>query len=526
MGEENLESPSIEPAPKPATNPPSPASIAELIYPPNGGEIFIGFVSPVGTNEQRVVDEFTRELKARDYRVEEIKFSQLIQDYAPATAPVNRTSEFDRIRSLQLAGNELRKLHGGDILTELACAKAASLRSQDEPPGWVARPKRVVFFLRSLKNPDEAALLRTIYGHGFYLVAMHSSYDSRVANLIKRGMDEEQAKELMKFDDKESSVYGQNTRETFELADFYVNDAEGVNTHVERFANLLFGALYITPTKEEYGMHMAASAAQRSGDLSRQVGAAICDARGDIISAGCNEVPKAGGGSYWPEDEPDVRDWALGHDPNDAEKTRRFELLKAALSDLGVSVTQSELSTAWSESGLRDITEFGRTVHAEMDAIMSCARRGVSLGDATLYATTFPCHNCARHIVASGIMTVVYIEPYAKSEAYSLYGDSIECPAIPSPKGDRPLAEQRVVFQPFEGVAPRRFGDFFGMRHLTGRRVERKSSDGRIIPQNLSDLRTPRLQLSDFAYLQREEFATKSLQKTVLLGVQSSGKGI
>ncbi|TMQ08861.1 MAG: hypothetical protein E6J90_35770 [Deltaproteobacteria bacterium] len=35
------------------------------------------------------------------------------------------------------------------------------------------------------------------------------------------------------------------------------------------------------------------------------------------------------------------------------------------------------------------------------------------------------CHNCAKHIVASGIRRVVYVEPYVKSQAVQLHGDAI-----------------------------------------------------------------------------------------------------
>jgi len=494
--------------------------IADRIYPENGGEIFFGFVSPVGTNEQVVVDEFVTQLKARDYQVEEIKLSQLIEAYSTSES-LQTTPEFDRIRSLQEAGNQLRSKYGNDILAELACASVARRRSIDEAVDWESRPKRIAFLFRSLKHPEEAALFRTIYGHGFFLVAMHATFEGRLANLARRGMNEQEARELVNHDDKESLEHGQNTRETFELADFFIKDAERINENVERFVNLLFGALYITPSMDEYGMHMASSSALRSGDLSRQVGAAITDPKGDLVAAGCNEVPKAGGGSYWATDQPDVRDYTLGEDPNDAEKSRRFLRLRQALGNQEIQVTEEQLTKAWTESGLRDITEFGRTVHAEMDAILSCARRGVSVAGGTLYATTFPCHNCARHIVASGITRVVYIEPYAKSEAYSLYGDSIVCPAIPEPATPREGAERRVSFEPFVGVAPRRFTDFFGMRFLTGRRVERKTKDGKTIRQNLDDLKTPRFQLSEFAYLKREEFAVKSSEQTVPTDVKS-----
>src|ERR1035441_9924393 len=71
-------------------------------------------------------------------------------------------------------------------------------------------------------------------------------------------------------------------------------------------------------------------------------------------------------------------------------------------------------------SGLFDMTEYGRAVHAEMDALLTCARSGISPRNGTLYTTTFPCHNCTRHLVAAGIRRVVYIEPYPKSKATKL----------------------------------------------------------------------------------------------------------
>ena len=69
--------------------------------------------------------------------------------------------------------------------------------------------------------------------------------------------------------------------------------------------------------------------------------------------------------------------------------------------------------------------EYGRAVHAEMAAIVEAAVRGVPIRGGTLYTTTFPCHECARHIIAAGIARVVFIEPYPKSLAAQLHDDSI-----------------------------------------------------------------------------------------------------
>jgi cytidine deaminase len=67
------------------------------------------------------------------------------------------------------------------------------------------------------------------------------------------------------------------------------------------------------------------------------------------------------------------------------------------------------------------LLEVGRIVHAEMSAITEAARRGLAVRNARLYCTTFPCHMCTRHVIASGIDHVIYIEPYPKSLAKQLY---------------------------------------------------------------------------------------------------------
>ena len=100
------------------------------------------------------------------------------------------------------------------------------------------------------------------------------------------------------------------------------------------------------------------------------------------------------------------------------------------------------------------LIEYQRPVHAEMAAITDAARLGIPIEDTILYTTTFPCHGCARHIVAAGIQRVVYIEPYAKSLARTLHSDSI---AIDE------MTPGRVHFVPFVGLAPRRYMELFKM---------------------------------------------------------------
>src|SRR3954447_18935869 len=98
-------------------------------------------------------------------------------------------------------------------------------------------------------------------------------------------------------------------------------------------------------------------------------------------------------------------------------------------------------------------------------------RRGLSTKGASLYCTTFPCHNCARHIIASGIAKVVYIEPYPKSLAEDLYKDSI----IVDEHRYHPSAS--VEFTSFEGVSPNKYREVFT-------KGKRKNKDGSAISWN------------------------------------------
>lgn len=147
------------------------------------------------------------------------------------------------------------------------------------------------------------------------------------------------------------------------------------------------------------------------------------------------------------------------------------------------------------DAQLFDVIEFGRAVHAEMAAIAHAARAGARLQDTRLFCTTFPCHICARHIVAAGIRDVVFIEPYEKSRTAELYSDSISVePSEPSPS--------RANFHAFVGVAPRRYLDFFESHD------SRKTDEGKI--KNVDEIAaTPRIKRLVFTYTLTEAFVVK-----------------
>jgi len=284
--------------------------------------------------------------------------------------------------------------------------------------------------------------------------------------------------------------------------------------NVQRFIDALFGRTDLSPNKEEYGMYAAKSASLRSADLSRQVGAAIFSPCGEIITLGCNEVPKAHGGTYWDSEEPDFRDVMLGTDPNEnlrddiikdfLERLKKSGHLsrktvglgnasqiadaltqKARIKD-GQEIAEGPLAAAM----IMDLTEYGRIVHAEMCAVCDAARLGKRVKGAILYCTTFPCHNCTKHILASGISKVIYIEPYPKSKAEELHRNEI---SVESEVPDR------VSFMPFLGISPLRYRDIF-------QKGRRKGSGG-AAKKWLSGVPRPMIEIIAPTYIDLEAMA-------------------
>ena len=96
-----------------------------------------------------------------------------------------------------------------------------------------------------------------------------------------------------------------------------------------------------------------------------------------------------------------------------------------ALKDLSL-VRKAQVLLELRDSPIGSLLEFSRAVHAEMDALLSASRQGISPVGTRLFVTTYPCHYCARHLVAAGVDEVQYVEPYPKSQALDLHDDAIQ----------------------------------------------------------------------------------------------------
>ena len=112
---------------------------------------------------------------------------------------------------------------------------------------------------------------------------------------------------------------------------------------------------------DEYFMGVAMLAARRSKDPSTQVGACIVSPENIIISTGYNGMPKGCSDDEFP----------------------------------------------WARTGEENETKYPYVVHAELNAILNA--NGRELRGSRIYVALFPCNECAKAIIQSGIREIVYL---------------------------------------------------------------------------------------------------------------------
>ena len=506
-------------------------------------DIIIAFVAPIGVDLNLAEKAAKKRLDDLGYNVHSISVTKDVFPNISSKANQKFDSQLERFWVMMDIGSDARKKYGTDIIALGIASEIRKHRNSNKST------KNNAFIIHSLKHPDEVIRLRELYPRGFYLFGVHSSPKNRENYLIQLpGIGKREAEKLMKRDRREAGDSGQQLVNTYYLSDFFIGweSYEDENLQeksekllansIDRIIDIVFGYKYHTPTFGEYAMFLAFSTAARSADLSRQVGAVIAR-DGEILSVGANDCPCYGGGLYWPkldmgslkfEDFPNGRDHKRSIDSNKREQIKivnevvelivpaivnniETSFLHEKMDELQEDIISKKLTHSLDRAILKnskigDLTEFGRVVHAEMEALMSCARAGISTKGATLYSTTFPCHNCAKHIIASGIARVVFIEPYLKSLAIEFHKEAAEI-AYPALLGDNVNTSQsKVKFEPFFGVGPRKYFDLFSMHLSSGYPMDRKDKlSGQILKWD-PRIRVPMINNS---YIDRERSASE-----------------
>lgn len=433
-------------------------------------ELVLGFVGPVGSGVTLTANIFS-ELLEDDFKYEVFNFkvSQIIEqtcELIGESYDASLTKE-KRIARLQELGDKLRMKFSPSYLAEKVIENIAAVRVEkgyNKQSGTaVALPKRFCHIVDSIKNPAEAKILRDVYGDSFWLIGVFAPQSVREDRLKANRISAVSLQNIINKDEDEDFEYGQKVRDVIQESDFFVrNDGENeekIRKSIDRYLRIIFNIGVNTPTMHESAMYTAVSAAANSACLSRQVGASIYSSDNELLGVGSNDVPKFGGGLYSIEDASNDHrcfKWGSKICHNDNRKERLYEKIWTTLKDeniIGAKINYDKLKSALQNTDIKNLIEYSRSVHAEMEALISVARGSKSgLVGATLYCTTFPCHNCARHIVASGISRVIYIEPYPKSLAMELHKDAISV---------KENIKNKVVFLQYDGVAPKNVVRFF-----------------------------------------------------------------
>lgn len=510
-------------------------------------ELVFAVVGPVGSGTSAVAQALVGVLSNTVYSTEPyvIKASEAIQEWVNSSqlTTIDGSSTFKKVTSLQDAGDMMRAGDEAAVAMELIAAIQKKRAALAEIAGTITsiKPsevaKRRVYILDSLKHPSEVALLRAIYQDSFCLIGVVCEESTRGNRLFQKkctNTGNEDIQKLMKRDEDADISHGQKVTDTFHLADYFVDNSPerfedekkkspnprwDIPGQLGRLVDLLTYGKIIRPTASETGMFHAYGAKMRSACLSRQVGAALLDVKGNILSTGTNEVPQAGGGVYGGSfadfdgsDEAHDDRCAVGNGYCSSNRNQAaiIEQIIDAIPQLKLVENRSDLAKQLKKTPIGKILEFSRAVHAEMDALLSAARTGASTVGTRLFVTTYPCHYCARHIVSAGVDEVQYIEPYPKSQALSLHGDAITGSVenwIPPSFNARnnessKKTKPKVLFRPFTGVAPRLYRQAF----LKNRKLKNDFGDMEIYP---ADSASGLLKLSyrdvENALLNREE---------------------
>jgi len=431
------------------------------------------------------------------FDAEIIKARELIESWARDNGrelPVTSPSDLTTTSRFQDLGDEMRATGDHAIVARRAVMHIRQLRATKQgigDPGEapvIPDGTRRAYIIDSIRHPAEVELLRRVYREAFVLIGVVCDAKVRVERLLSNKYTNAGRNDIRKFMDRDAHAderYGQRVSDAFHMADFFVDNTADqykedhspnldwdINEKLNRLVKIITHTEVTRPTMAETAMYEAHGASLRSACLSRQVGAALIDGDGNIIATGTNEVPKAGGGVYGESFEETGEDHRCAYRAtgqfcsNTREQNRIIDEIFEELPELANldAISKQTRKLQLRASSVGNLIEFSRAVHAEMDALFSAARKGVTTVGTRLFVTTFPCHSCARGIVTAGVDEVQYIEPYPKSLALELHSD-----AVTVDRRDRDGNEwvapsrggKRVKFSVFSGVAPRLYSRAF-----------------------------------------------------------------
>lgn len=85
----------------------------------------------------------------------------------------------------------------------------------------------------------------------------------------------------------------------------------------------------------------------------------------------------------------------------------------------GTPAGYTNCSTHWEGEYTKEHHEWSKTyeIHAEMNAIIWAARKGISIEGAAIFVTLEPCSECSKNLIAAGIRRIVYEKAYEHTQS-------------------------------------------------------------------------------------------------------------
>lgn len=266
--------------------------------------------------------------------------------------PLNRDS-------LVAVANDLRAKHSPSFLAE-------ELYREAKEAGGNA-------IIESIRTEGEIEALKS--KGAFYLFAIDADSKLRYERAVGRGSETDSVsyETFVRNEEREwanTDPTKGNLRRCIELSDYqFTNDGslnELFSQIDEALADLKTKSKNVTKRQDyiswdEYFMGVSILSGKRSKDPSTQVGACIVDDDKKIVATGYNGAPR-------------------GIDDEDFPWSREGDFLE---------------------------TKYAYVCHAELNAILNSSKE--TLKNCTIYVALFPCNECAKSIIQSGIKKVVYL---------------------------------------------------------------------------------------------------------------------
>lgn len=316
--------------------------------------MIVGITGTLGAGKGTVA-KFLKRRGFMHYSVREF----LVEEIVKRGLEVNR-------ESMVLVANDLRARFGGSYIVE-----ELYNRAKEKGGNVVIESIRCVGEVESLKKKKD-----------FVLWAVDADVENRYARIVERksSSDKVSFQDFVRQEEKEMENVDklkQNLKACIEMSDVvFRNDWTIVEleSKVEKVLGKGFVGKGVVKRNaiswDDYFMAVAGLSAQRSKDPSTQVGACVVDSDNKIVGVGYNGFP-------------------TGCDDD---------------------------KLPWDKQGDFLNVKYPYVCHAELNAILNSA--GKNLKGASIYVYLFPCNECAKAIIQSGIKEVVYLsDKYASSDA-------------------------------------------------------------------------------------------------------------